>query len=105
MASAVLRMSSLVYAKWRAEQVSRLLRRFSLTWTPETPRRSGRPPFGFFAVDGRLVPNDVEQATLARMTELREQGATISAAIAREFQRTMTPMTVKRILDRQRDLK
>jgi DNA invertase Pin-like site-specific DNA recombinase len=41
-------------------------------------RRQGKPwnhaPFGWDAVDGRLVVNDVEQATLARVGELRDTG-------------------------------
>jgi hypothetical protein len=51
------------------------------------------------------VQNDAEQAALARMTKLRDEGATfrkISASIAREFRRTMAPKTIKRILDRTR---
>jgi hypothetical protein len=88
--------------KWRPEQVSRLLHRLDLVRS-HAARQAGRPPFGFNAVDGRLVRNDAEQAALARMTELRDQGASfrkIGAAIAREFRRTMAPTTIQRILDR-----
>lgn len=63
----------------------------------------GRKPFGFDIVDGKLVPNATEQAALARMRALREQRKPlreISLTIASEFQKAMTPMTVKRILDR-----
>jgi len=63
----------------------------------------GKRPFGFDVVDGRLVPNKTEQAAIARMQELRAAETPlrkISAAIAVEFQRIMTPMTVKRILER-----
>ena len=63
----------------------------------------GKRPFGFDIVDGRLVPNVREQAAVARMKELRAANAPlreISAAIAAEFKKVMTPMTVKRILDR-----
>ena len=42
-------------------------------------RRQGRrtsrfPPFGFGFVDGELVPEPTEQATLDRIVELREDG-------------------------------
>jgi DNA invertase Pin-like site-specific DNA recombinase len=63
----------------------------------------GKRPFGFDVVDGRLVPNKLEQAAIARMQALRAAETPlrkISAIIASEFQRTMTPMTVKRILER-----
>src|SRR5215468_1056445 len=63
----------------------------------------GKRPFGFDVVDGRLVPNTREQAAIARMKELRAAGTPlreISVTIAAEFKRVMTPMTVKRILDR-----
>jgi len=49
------------------------------------------------------VRNDAEQAALARMVQLRDEGATlreISATIRREFRRTMAPTTIQRILDR-----
>jgi putative DNA-invertase from lambdoid prophage Rac len=63
----------------------------------------GKRPFGFDVVDGRLVPNTREQAAIARMKELRAAGTPlreISATIAAEFEKVMTPMTLKRILDR-----
>jgi len=63
----------------------------------------GKRPFGFDVVDGRLVPNKLEQAAIARMRALRADEMPlreISATIAAEFQKAMTPMTVKRILER-----
>jgi DNA invertase Pin-like site-specific DNA recombinase len=63
----------------------------------------GKRPFGFDVVDGRLVPNTREQAAIARMKQLRAVETPlreISATIAAEFKKVMTPMTVKRILDR-----
>jgi putative DNA-invertase from lambdoid prophage Rac len=63
----------------------------------------GKKPFGFDIVDGRLVPNESEQAAITRMRELRTAGAPfrdISHTIAAEFRKAMTPMTVKRILER-----
>src|SRR6516162_9667817 len=63
----------------------------------------GKRPFGFDIVEGRLVPNPSEQAAIARMKELRAAETPlreVSAIIAAEFKKVMTPMTVKRILDR-----
>jgi DNA invertase Pin-like site-specific DNA recombinase len=63
----------------------------------------GKRPFGFDVVDGRLVPNKLEQAAIARMQALRAAETPlreISATIAAEFNKVMPPMTVKRILDR-----
>jgi DNA invertase Pin-like site-specific DNA recombinase len=63
----------------------------------------GKRPFGFEIVDGRLVPHKIEQAAIARMQALRAAETPlreISATIAAEFNKVMTPMTVKRILDR-----
>jgi DNA invertase Pin-like site-specific DNA recombinase len=63
----------------------------------------GKRPFGFDVVDGRLVPNRKEQAAIARMKELRAVETPlreISTTIAAEFKKEMTPMTIKRILDR-----
>jgi hypothetical protein len=87
--------------KWRPEQVSRLLRRLKMARSDIEAR--GRPPFGFDAVNGRLVPNDSEQAALARMIQLRRKGASfrqISVAIAQEFRRLIQATSVRRILNR-----
>ena len=57
----------------------------------------GRRPFGFDVVEGRLVPNAVEQAALADMRDMRAAGTSlrkIGAAVG------MPAMSVKRILDR-----
>src|SRR4051794_15520122 len=58
----------------------------------------GKRPFGFDVVEGRLVPNAAEQAALARMKAMRAEGATFRAIAAAEH--IVTPMSVKRILDR-----
>jgi DNA invertase Pin-like site-specific DNA recombinase len=64
----------------------------------------GKRPFGFDVVDGRLVPNDREQAAIARMVALRKQKKAlrdIGRAIANEFGLPgMAAVTIKRILDR-----
>lgn len=63
----------------------------------------GKRPFGFDVVDGRLVPNERQQAAIARMKALRNDQRSlraISHLIAAEFRIRMTAMTVKRILDR-----
>jgi putative DNA-invertase from lambdoid prophage Rac len=60
----------------------------------------GKRPFGFDVIDGKLVPNDDEQAALARMKAMRGEGATyraIGAAVGRPFK------TVQRILERIAD--
>jgi DNA invertase Pin-like site-specific DNA recombinase len=65
----------------------------------------GKRPFGFDIVEGRLVPNKKEQAAIARMKELRAAETPlreISGTIAAEFKKEMTPMTIKRILDRSK---
>lgn len=57
----------------------------------------GKRPFGSDIVDGRLVPNEAEQATLAQIRSMRASGAgyrEIARAIGKQ------PMTVKRIIDR-----
>jgi len=65
----------------------------------------GRRPFGYDVIDGRLVVNAAEQAALARMKALREQGTTlreIAKAIASEFGLPiMAAVTIKRILARE----
>jgi DNA invertase Pin-like site-specific DNA recombinase len=63
----------------------------------------GKRPFGYDVVDGRLVANPHEQAAVKRMKALRAKNKPyreISQAIAAEFRVGMTPMTIKRILDR-----
>ena len=62
----------------------------------------GRRPFGFDVVDGRLVPNEAEQAKLATMRELKANGASL-----RDIGRAVgigTATTVKRILERASNL-
>jgi putative DNA-invertase from lambdoid prophage Rac len=58
----------------------------------------GRRPFGFDIVNGALVPNLTEQAALARMKAMREQGATLRV-IGAEL--GLPHKTVARILERQ----
>jgi DNA invertase Pin-like site-specific DNA recombinase len=63
----------------------------------------GHRPFGYDIVDGCLLPNATEQAAMARIQTLRQQGRRlreISQSIADEFRVGIAPMTVKRILDR-----
>src|SRR5829696_1381791 len=60
----------------------------------------GKRPFGYDVVDGRLVPNAAEQATLATMKAMREDKATLRAIGAAVG--IADPKTVKRILDRVR---
>lgn len=45
----------------------------------EARKRSGLPPFGFRVVPATVVPDPSEQATLARIRELREGGLSIEA--------------------------
>lgn len=42
----------------------------------------GSPPLGWCAVDGELVPDDEEQATVARIRELRHGGASLREIVA-----------------------
>ena len=42
----------------------------------------GAPPFGWRADDGELVPIDAEQSTIARIKELRTEGASLRAIAA-----------------------
>jgi putative DNA-invertase from lambdoid prophage Rac len=63
----------------------------------------GKRPFGFDVVGDRLVPNEQEQAAIARMRALRESEKPlreISKTIAEEFSFSVSAMSVKRILDR-----
>jgi DNA invertase Pin-like site-specific DNA recombinase len=63
----------------------------------------GKRPFGYDVVNKRLVKKAEEQAALARMKALHAQEKTlreISTTIEKEFEVTMAPMTIKRILDR-----
>ncbi len=68
----------------------------------------GAPPFGYRAEGGELVPDLVEQATVLRIAQLRQKGASYRD-IADEFniegvaaKRTdrWHPMAVKRVVDR-----
>jgi DNA invertase Pin-like site-specific DNA recombinase len=59
--------------------------------TANGQRQGGSPPFGYRVEDGQLVPDPVEQAALARITELRAEGATlreIARALEAEGHRT-----------------
>ena len=58
----------------------------------------GKRPFGFDVVEGRLVPNDAEQATLGRMQEMKAGGASLRAI--GQAVGIAAPTTVKRILER-----
>ncbi|HVF53170.1 MAG TPA: recombinase family protein [Actinomycetota bacterium] len=68
----------------------------------------GSPPLGFTAQDGALVPDEAEQAAVARIHELRAQGLSIRQVIATledEGHRTKrggqwNPGTVSRLLRR-----
>jgi DNA invertase Pin-like site-specific DNA recombinase len=76
--------------------------------TPTGPRQGGSPPFGYRAEDGQLVPDPVEQAALARIAELREEGATlreIARVLEAEGHRTKRaerwhPESIRRIAKR-----
>jgi DNA invertase Pin-like site-specific DNA recombinase len=59
----------------------------------------GKRPFGFDEIDGRLVPNPAEQATIRRMVEMRTAGATYRAICSATG--IADPKTAKRILERQ----
>ena len=65
----------------------------------------GHAPFGFCVVDDRLVADDAQQAVLARMRGLRHNGASLReiAQAAGELGFPMPAMSVKRILDRERE--
>src|SRR5205823_3933854 len=56
----------------------------------------GKRPFGFDVVDDRLVPNAAEQAAVARMKAMKQDGATLRAIGAAVG--IKSPMTVRRIL-------
>jgi DNA invertase Pin-like site-specific DNA recombinase len=67
-----------------------------------------RPVMGFDAIDGKLVPNDAEQALIARISSLRADGLSFGK-IADQLNADKVPtkrggtwasMTVKKILDR-----
>jgi DNA invertase Pin-like site-specific DNA recombinase len=58
----------------------------------------GKRPFGYDIVDGRLVPNDQEQAAIAEMGRLKGDGASLREIA--EAVGISAPMTVKRILQR-----
>lgn len=59
--------------------------------------------FGYYVVEGRLVPKDNERTAIAQMKALRKKGKRyreISKVIADNFQVDMPAMTIMRILDR-----
>jgi putative DNA-invertase from lambdoid prophage Rac len=63
----------------------------------------GKRPFGFDVVDGRLVQNANEQAAIARMRALYDEGMSlrdIGKRIAAEFEFDMPAMSIKRIVER-----
>jgi site-specific DNA recombinase len=80
-----------------------------------TPSRSdarakvySRPLMGFDAIDGKLIANDAEQALIARMKAMRDDGVSFGR-IADQLNAEGAPtkrggkwasMTVKKILDR-----
>lgn len=76
--------------------------------TPNGQRQGGSPPFGYRAQDGQLVPDPDEQAALARIAELRDEGATlreIARALEAEGHRTKRadrwhPESIRRIAKR-----
>ena len=76
--------------------------------TPNGQRRGGSPPFGYRTEDGQLVPDPTEQATLARIAELRAEGATLremARALEAEGHRTKRaerwhPESIRRIAKR-----
>jgi putative DNA-invertase from lambdoid prophage Rac len=57
----------------------------------------GKRPFGYDVIDGRLVANASEQALLARMKAMRDDGETYRT-IGAKFSRD--PKTIQRILER-----
>ncbi|MER8515555.1 recombinase family protein [Mesorhizobium sp. M1060] len=57
----------------------------------------GKPPFGFDVVDGRLVANADQTATLSKMRSMRKRGASLRAIGEAAG---MKAMSAKRILDR-----
>jgi site-specific DNA recombinase len=71
-------------------------------------RQGGSPPFGYRMDNGQLVPDPDEQATLARISQLRSEGATlreIARALEAEGYRTKRsnrwhPETLRRIAGR-----
>jgi DNA invertase Pin-like site-specific DNA recombinase len=58
----------------------------------------GKRPFGYDIVEGKLVPNEHEQAAIAEMKAMRDQGAKLRQIGQRVG---LAAMTVKRVLDRQ----
>ena len=80
----------------------------SAAQTANGQRHGGSPPFGYRAEDGQLVPDPAEQAALARINELRSEGATlreIARALEAEGHRTKRadrwhPETLRRIAKR-----
>lgn len=60
----------------------------------------GKQPFGFDVLDGRLVPNASQQATLGTMKDMRAAAPPASFRKIAAAVGIRSPMTVKRILDR-----
>jgi site-specific DNA recombinase len=82
------------------------------TDTMQSLKASGRiysrPVLGFNSIDGKLVPNDAEQALIARISSMRSAGLSFGK-IADKFNAEGVPtkrggtwasMTIKKILDR-----
>jgi DNA invertase Pin-like site-specific DNA recombinase len=76
--------------------------------TTNGPRKGGSPPFGYRTEDGQLVLDPDEQAALARILELRDEGATLretARALDAEGHRTKRakrwhPESIRRIAKR-----
>ncbi len=59
----------------------------------------GKRPFGFSVVDGRLVPDPVEQATTKRMIAMRDAGDSYRKICSATG--ISDPKTAKRIVERR----
>jgi len=94
-----------------AAMIARRLRRGRQFKADKGGYAHGAPPYGYRAEGGELVPDPVEQQTVARIAELRRKGASYRG-IANEFNREGVapkraaqwhPMAIKRIVDRSTD--